>query len=38
MINLYVSLIKNGRLTIDEVPKLWRDRVSMVIDNIDHTE
>lgn len=27
MVNLYVLLIKMGRMTIDGVPALWRDAV-----------
>lgn len=38
MINLYVSLIKNGRLTIDDVPKLWRDKVELEISHQDDPE
>lgn len=27
MVNLYVKLIRMGRKTIDDVPKLWREKV-----------
>ncbi len=27
MVNLYVKLIRMGRMTIDDVPELWRDAV-----------
>ena len=27
MVKLYVKLIKMGRMTIDDVPELWREAV-----------
>lgn len=27
MVNLYVKLIRMGRMTINDVPELWRDAV-----------
>ena len=27
MVNLYVKLIRMGRITIDDVPALWREAV-----------
>lgn len=27
MVNFYVYRIKNGKMTLDEVPKKWRDAV-----------
>ena len=32
MVNLYVKLIKMGRMTIDGVPKLWRDAVRAALE------
>ena len=28
MVNFYVKRIKAGKITLDEVPKLWRDAVA----------
>ena len=28
MANFYVYRIKNGKLTLDEVPEKWRDKVA----------
>ncbi len=33
MVNLYVKLIKMGRMTIDEVPELWREKVREALEN-----
>ena len=27
MVNFYVKMIRLGRITIDDVPELWRDAV-----------
>lgn len=32
MVNLYVKLIRLGRKTIDDVPKLWRDAVRAALE------
>jgi hypothetical protein len=32
MVNLYVKLIKMGRMTIDDVPELWREEVRKALD------
>lgn len=32
MVNLYVKLIELGRMTIDDVPELWREKVRKALD------
>ena len=32
MANLYVKLIELGRMTIDDVPELWREKVRKALD------
>ena len=32
MVALYVKRIKEGLMTVDEVPKLWRDKVQAELD------
>lgn len=32
MVNFYVYRIKNGKMTLDEVPKKWRDAVKEKLD------
>ena len=32
MVNLYVKLIELGRMTIDDVPELWREEVRKALD------
>lgn len=32
MVNLYVKLIKMGRLTINDVPELWRAAVAAALE------
>ena len=32
MVNLYVKLIRMGRMTIDDVPELWRDAVRAALE------
>lgn len=31
MVNLYVKLIELGRMTIDDVPELWREKVRKAV-------
>lgn len=38
MVNLYVKLIKMGRMTIDDVPALWRDAVAAALEPVDAVE
>lgn len=38
MVNLYVKLIKMGRMTIDDVPTLWRDAVAAALEPADAVE
>lgn len=38
MVNLYVKLIKMGRMTVDEVPELWRDAVKDALEPDPVTE
>lgn len=33
MVNFYVSLINRGEMTVDKVPKLWREKVRKVIED-----
>ncbi len=33
MVNLYVKLIKKHRMTIDDVPELWREEVRKALEN-----
>lgn len=35
MVAFYVSKIKEGTLTIDKVPKMWREKVKVVIREIE---
>ncbi len=32
MIQFYVMMIKNGKMTLTEVPLLWKERVESVLD------
>lgn len=32
MVNIYARKIKNGEMTIDEVPERWRDAVRQKLD------
>ncbi len=32
MVNLYVKLIRLGRMTIDDVPALWREAVRAALE------
>lgn len=32
MVNFYVNRIKNGLMKVEEVPKLWKQRVLDIID------
>ena len=32
MVNFYVKMIRLGRMTIDDVPALWRDAVIAALD------
>lgn len=32
MVNFYVYLIQIGRMTVEEVPKLWKEKVRKVIE------
>ncbi len=32
MVNFYVKMIRLGRMTIDQVPELWRDAVIAALD------
>lgn len=38
MVNLYVKLIKMGRLTINDVPELWRAAVAAALEPTTATE
>lgn len=38
MVNLYVKLIKMGRMTIDDVPALWRDAVASALEPSETVE
>ena len=33
MVNFYVYRIKNGKLTLDEVPEKWRTKVEEKLNN-----
>ena len=33
MVKLYVKLIRMGRMTIDDVPELWRDAVRAALED-----
>lgn len=33
MVNFYVNMIKNGSMTIDQVPSRWREQVKEVMAN-----
>lgn len=35
MINFYVNRIKQGKITIDDVPEKWREEVRKKLENID---
>ena len=35
MINFYVNRIKQGKMTLEEVPEKWREQVREKIENID---
>lgn len=32
MVNFYVSLITREEMTVEEVPKLWREKVKAIIE------
>lgn len=32
MVNFYVKMIRLGRMTVDQVPELWRDAVIAALD------
>ena len=32
MVNFYVYLIQIGKMTVEEVPKLWKEKVRKVIE------
>jgi len=34
VVNFYVKMIKLGRITIDNVPMLWRDAVRAALDEV----
>lgn len=34
MVNFFVQEINLGRITIDDVPKLWRNKVTEKLNNI----
>lgn len=38
MVNLYIKLIKMGRMTIDDVPELWREAVATALAPADVVE
>lgn len=33
MVKFYVARIKAGKMTIDQVPALWRDKVKAALEN-----
>lgn len=33
MVRFYVNLIKQGRMTIEDVPELWREEVQAALDS-----
>lgn len=33
MVALYVDRINNGLMTVNDVPKLWRNKVTMALQN-----
>jgi len=35
MINFYVNRIKQGKMTLEEVPEKWREQVREKLENID---
>ena len=35
MINFYVNRIKQGKITLEEVPEKWREQVRERLENID---
>lgn len=35
MINFYVTRIKQGLMTIDDVPEKWREKVRKKLENIE---
>jgi len=35
MINFYVNRIKQGKMTLEEVPEKWREQVRERLENID---
>lgn len=32
MVKIYVDLIRAGKMTLDQVPELWRDAVAKVLE------
>ena len=32
MVNFYVSLIRRGEITVEDVPKLWREKVRNILE------
>ena len=35
MINFYVNRIKQGKMTLEEMPEKWREQVRERLENID---
>ena len=35
MINFYVNRIRQGKMTLEEVPEKWREQVRERLENID---
>lgn len=35
MINFYVNRIKQGKMTLEDVPERWREQVREKLENID---
>lgn len=35
MINFYVNRIKQGKMTLEDVPEKWREQVKEKLENID---
>lgn len=35
MINFYVNRIKQGKMTLEDVPEKWREQVRERLENID---
>lgn len=35
MINFYVNRIKQGKMTLEDVPEKWREQVREKLENID---